>query len=638
MRTLHALIVGINDYSDEKISNLEAAVSDSERVAKYFQDNQTGNYVANIKTLSDTDATRQNIIEAFRLHLIDSNASPNDVLLFYYSGHGGQEIAGDAFQKFSPSGKLENLACHDASLDGGTGFIADKEIRWLIYEATRSGAHFLNISDSCHSGGNTRGAGVDDVPKSRARLSGLAERPRNNDEFLFSDKIDFNKLKSNTLDDVIPQGNHISIAACQSHESAFEVFDGGIFTTGFLNFLKKSKGDISYFDLKVRIKSFVGGQFDQVPQVYCSHEDPKFLFQTFLGGAMKDKPAYANVSYNHLNRKWEIDMGAIYGITKNWNGVKQQLIIENHQGEQLTAFVTKVFPSKAEIAFAPYSDVMKREQYQAYIPSMMSRQMNIQLTGEEAGIKFLEENISKEKLGAAGIKFSREAENTDYALRAGNGEYSITLPGNERPLTGQEKGYAAPSHEKILEKLTKIGKWHFAKNLQNADKKLSDSAIKIEVFEGQNLVTGTDNIFKIGVHPETLKTPIKIKLTNQSGQSLHCGMIYLSSLFGMSPKLIQGQVDKVADGRELWARGGNFINLKLEDFITDLNWEEEVFYVQVVVSNQDFGLELFLQDELDAPRGATKGATRGMDDDWLDEAEPDWRTYLLEFRLKNPKV
>ena len=138
----------------------------------------------------------------------------------------------------------------------------------------------MNISDSCHSGGNTRGVGVDDVPKGRARLSGLAERPRGNDEFLFADKIDFKKLKTNSLDDVIPQGNHISIAACQSHESAFEVFEGGIFTTGFLNFLSKSKGDISYFDLKARIKSFVGGQFDQVPQVYCSHEAVSYTHLT----------------------------------------------------------------------------------------------------------------------------------------------------------------------------------------------------------------------------------------------------------------------------------------------------------------------------------------------------------------------
>ena len=93
MRTLHALIVGIDDYADDKILNLEAAVHDSERVAKYFQDNQTENYVANIKTLQDKNATRQNIIDTFQTHLIDSNASEDDVLLFYYSGHGGQELS-----------------------------------------------------------------------------------------------------------------------------------------------------------------------------------------------------------------------------------------------------------------------------------------------------------------------------------------------------------------------------------------------------------------------------------------------------------------------------------------------------------------------------------------------------------------
>jgi len=105
----------------------------------------------------------------------------------------------------------------------------------------------------------------------------------------------------------------------------------------------------------------------------------------------------------------------------------------------------------------------------------------------------------------------------------------------------------------------------------------------------------------------------------------------------MSPKLIQGQVQKVPNGESLWAREGAFINLKLEDYISDLNWEEEIFYIQVVVSNKEFGLELFLQKGLDAPRGNSKGITRGIEDgDWLNESVPDWRTFLLEFRLKNP--
>ena len=151
------------------------------------------------------------------------------------------------------------------------------------------------------------------------------------------------------------------------------------------------------------------------------------------------------------------------------------------------------------------------------------------------------------------------------------------------------------------------------------------------------MIFGSDHIYRLDVAPDTLKTPIKIGLKNQSGQSLYCGMIYLSSLFGMSPKLVQGQVQKIPNGESLWARGGNFISLKLEDYIQNLNWEEEIFYVQVVVSNKEFGLELFLQKELDAPRGNSKGLTRGMDDeDWLDESAADWRTFLLEFRLRNP--
>lgn len=103
-----------------------------------------------IKILKTAEATRDNILSS--LYRAAENAAADDIFVFYYSGHGGQQpdIDGDELD-----GKDETLVAYDREV------IDDK-----IHEALikfRFGVRVVMISDSCNSGTNYRARGTVNV-------------------------------------------------------------------------------------------------------------------------------------------------------------------------------------------------------------------------------------------------------------------------------------------------------------------------------------------------------------------------------------------------------------------------------------------------------------------------------------------
>jgi hypothetical protein len=103
-----------------------------------------------IKILKTAEATRDNIISS--LYRAAENATADDIFVFYYSGHGGQQpdMDGDELD-----GKDETLVAFDREV------IDDK-----IHEALmrfRPGVRVVMISDSCNSGTNYRARGTVNV-------------------------------------------------------------------------------------------------------------------------------------------------------------------------------------------------------------------------------------------------------------------------------------------------------------------------------------------------------------------------------------------------------------------------------------------------------------------------------------------
>ena len=138
----HALIIGIGDYSDRRIPDLNTPVSDATSIANILSKNYG---FSEIKLLMDNDANNSKIIRELRR--LATVSKEDDSVLIYYAGHG----------------ELDNIT--------GSGW-------WVPYNATASDSstyinnaiiqqyvkaiparHVLIVADSCFSGtllGETR--------------------------------------------------------------------------------------------------------------------------------------------------------------------------------------------------------------------------------------------------------------------------------------------------------------------------------------------------------------------------------------------------------------------------------------------------------------------------------------------------
>jgi hypothetical protein len=101
----------------------------------------------NIKTLTDSGATKKGILEHLNWLLL--GASAGDQILFHYSGHGAQLPSNG--QTFEKDGLDEIICPYDFSdADAAKTAISDKEFT-KIFATIPKGVHFVWISDSCHS-------------------------------------------------------------------------------------------------------------------------------------------------------------------------------------------------------------------------------------------------------------------------------------------------------------------------------------------------------------------------------------------------------------------------------------------------------------------------------------------------------
>ncbi|MVM39373.1 hypothetical protein GO730_20340 [Spirosoma sp. HMF3257] len=276
-RNLYALLVGIDNYAT--VNPLHGCVHDMGVVEKYLTQRTTfdlalpGKPTGKIRKLIDGQATRKGVIEGFRTHL--SQATKDDTILFYYSGHGTQELADPIWDE--TDGQLECLVCYDGSTAKASEFLlTDKELRFLINELYQeTGAHIVTIFDCCHSGDNTRNIALveatrKDVAERRVmRPGGGAFPARSWSEFLFSEKIPEASIAGRKPVDFLPQGAHIQMAACESDQTALEVAGEGIFTKTLLKTLIDSGGNLSYNTLRSRIRQYMRVGYEQTPRIYA---------------------------------------------------------------------------------------------------------------------------------------------------------------------------------------------------------------------------------------------------------------------------------------------------------------------------------------------------------------------------------
>jgi hypothetical protein len=135
---LLGLFVGISDYPGEG-NDLAYCDQDAVNLHEVMQ-REFGMRSHDAVVLTNDSATVQNVLEA--LDQLGQSARPQDTLVFFYSGHGGQTQGSS--QPADPDGIHESLNLYD-------GEIADDEFA-RSFNASSAGTALVML-DSCFSGG-----------------------------------------------------------------------------------------------------------------------------------------------------------------------------------------------------------------------------------------------------------------------------------------------------------------------------------------------------------------------------------------------------------------------------------------------------------------------------------------------------
>jgi pimeloyl-ACP methyl ester carboxylesterase len=630
IQKIYALLVGIDKYHSESgVPNLSGCVNDIEAIEEYLRKRITTGGEWELVENSDIPwkltnelATRQAIIDGFQKHLC--RATSEDVVLFYYAGHGSYEQAPQAFREKDLDSQIETLVCYDSRTKQGRD-LADKELSYLIEQVAKNNPHILIVLDCCHSGTATRD------PKVVERQTGADRRVRELTEFIFTDEWLKRRL-SNSYE----APRHVAIAACRSHQTAKEHKgeDGkrrGAFSYFFTKALQNTQGVLSYADLVQDVNALILSKVtDQSPQIEALAEDLK---QTFLGGAAGERLNYFTLTYDtKVYGDWVIKGGALHGIRPATEGEtifaifpqgtpKEQLSDISHAIAR--AVVTEVQPEVSKIEFiTDYSQLSTEEPYWAVTISVPVPQLTVNFIGDDRGIELARKALTTVNEGEPSL-FIREAESSEdanYELEAHQGQYWIKQKSDRKsivapiPTVPDTQGYTQQRAFQIIKRLEHVARWMNVLDLKTPPtSQIKPSDVELEVIvstDGKaNSSTQVSDLRGEYTFKNNKWTPpeVKLKVTNHSEQDIYFQIVELAGDYSINiPEFFteRGSIrllKKSSDDTNLSSKTSDTLELVIPRAYLDSGVTEYNEIFKLIVSAKDFDASLLAQKGLDTP-------------------------------------
>ncbi len=619
MGTIYALLVGIDDYP-APVPKLRGCVNDIKGMREYLEaridpGERKLDDVLKVETLLDRKATREAVIKAFRTHL--SQAGPDDVALFCYSGHGSQEQAPEEFWHLEPDHLDETLVLYDSRTEGAWD-LADKELSKLITEVSARGAHVAVLLDCCHSGSGTRASELAETAVRRAPTD-LRKRPP--ESFIF--RLDELPEAGATRDlGARPSGwdaagRHVLLAACRDDEEAKEYQGGGATRGAFSYFLGETLrtvgGGITYRALFDRAAALVRGQVQrQAPQLEATVAED--LQRPFLGGAIRPSPRYFVAS--HQGGRWSIDAGRVHGIPASTpdDAAELALFAYGAADEDLEdpakalgrAKVSKVLGATSQLDIIEGAADPAAGPLKAVITHFPTPRLRIKLDGDARGV-----DLARKALAAS--KFVREpAEGgaADFRLIARDEQYLIAKPDDDRPLVGQVDGYTDASARRAVERLEHIERWKTTAELDNPATSIGPDELQVEILQDGKPLTGSEHCLEYtrGDGDEWVNPEVTIRLRDTGKRTLYVGLLDLPQTFGIFPMLSDVGCQRLEPGQETFANGGEPIQITVPDEFWQRGVTELKDIVKVIVSTSEFDTRRLAQEDLDLPKPINRSA------------------------------
>lgn len=294
-----ALLVGINRY--QHLPDLRGAKNDIEAMRELlvtsfgFPDDRE-----HIRTLIDSEATREEILRAFREHLI-GKADSNSIVVFHYSGHGSQAVDEDNDEL---DGYDETLVPHDSGRQGPENRdILDDELNRLLEVLIKRTPNVTVVLDSCFSGSAVRDAGpARVVAPDGARVGQPSKRTR-----------------SKSMGGDGPSGfrpanlKYALISGSADRERSYEIFKQGRFygalTWHLVKQIRSAGADATYRDVmdvvRARVSAVFSSQNPQLEGVRADH---------FVFSQRSQAPEPYVLASPHRGRV-RLQAGQVHGVT-----------------------------------------------------------------------------------------------------------------------------------------------------------------------------------------------------------------------------------------------------------------------------------------------------------------------------------
>ncbi len=624
---IYALLVGIDQYAPEsRVNSLRGCVNDIEAIEKYLEiatqkkisienENEKKWELATQK-LTNELATRQRVIDGFTQHL--SKADSNDVVFFYYAGHGSYETVPKAFETLELNGKIETLVCHD-SRTSGVPDLADKELNYLIEKVAENKPHILIVLDSCHSGTATRDP---EILERQANSSGIVRELK---DFIFDQEWVNRRLSKD-----YQRPRHVAISACRDFQTAKEHTgsDGqrrGAFSYYLTEALQRTNGSLSYANLVQDINALITGKVkDQSPQIEAKSDD---LIQTFLGGAAGERINYFTFSYDkQKNNSWVINGGILHGIRPQSEGETLLAIfpqgstqeeLQNIDNAICKAKLTKVFTEVSVAEIIEGNSVLSEDKpLWAVVTDVPLPKLKVSFQGEAPGIELARTELSKVNSGKPSL-FVGEAESlndADYYLEAVEGQFWIKQTVDKKPLVApvpelrDTQGYTQQRAKQIIKRLEHIARWKNILELKTpptSQIKAADVEMEVIITSGNNQYSSkTETSAMRGEYTwdETdLEPPtVNVKVSNKSDKEIYFQVIGLDGDYSIQLpdffdeiKSILLPSGKVKEGEE--------IEITIPKKYLDNGINEYDSILKLIVSTREFDANLLTQPGLDNP-------------------------------------
>lgn len=560
--SVYGLFVGIDKYPDPR-AELHGCVSDVTSMRKLLEKRIQPQETFHALELLDQDATRANILAAFRKHL--GQAGPGDIALFYYAGHGSEELAPPEFQGLDTGDKFQTLVCWDSRLQEPDRWdLADKELSGLIAQVAGSdpekAPHIAIVLDCCHSGSGTRDS--DEVTP--RQLGGRqSQRPAATFDLSGAAPVGGPTVGGRLA---LPHGRHVLLTACLPTETAKELkINGeprGIFSYYLQEALQQATdGAPSYRDLFKRISALVRLRVsDQTPQLEATDQN---VDQPFLGGKVAATRPYFTMSCERFG--WVIDGGSIQGIPDPADGKTELALFDARPDVNLLDLtqaigrveVTQVRAGQSVVTATLDGDMpLDQPTYKAVVTSAPVRRLAVVFEGDPAALDPVQAALARlSPAGASLVRRVDDASQAEYRLRAAAGRYRIyraavkvdddqsdpcTLAVASSPINEANAALVA-------QQLEHIARWVRIAELRNVKSMIADHDVSLQIIpvderdqelpalEGPEV--RLEYQLRAGVYqPQRFK----IRLTNRGQRDYFCSLLDLTQRYRVFAGYLRG--------------------------------------------------------------------------------------------------